>query len=271
MQRAITPQAVRWCVLAALIALAALAVLRQAAARQFSTDTDDHSALSALRLRGRQFVLLRLARALVIWLACAAGAVALAAALSPLTPVGEAPLAAPHPRAVSVDPLVTLIRVPRVVAAVLLLSSSAPSRMPAPPALAGAASRARPVRGPRRGRYPRAAQRAHPRPVRAVTCRAATRPRGSALLRTVLAVTALRRATVFGQPDPLIHSPALYGRRTREVQQPDRTAPSSPPAAAQPAAYPPSPVTWPRVEINVNAALARPRVTVPARLPDLCP
>ena len=121
-QRAITPQAVGWWVLAGLIALAGLAVLGQAAARQFSTDVDDHDALSALGLRGRQFVLLGLVRAFVIGLAGAAGAVALAAALSPLTPVGEARLATADPGAVSVDPLVTLIGVPAVVAAVLLLS-----------------------------------------------------------------------------------------------------------------------------------------------------
>ena len=64
-QRAITPQAVGWWVLAGLIALAGLAVLGQAAARQFSTDVDDHDALSALGLPGRQFVLLGLARAFV--------------------------------------------------------------------------------------------------------------------------------------------------------------------------------------------------------------
>ena len=45
-QRAITPQAVGWWVLAGLIALAGLAVLGQAAARQFSTDAVDHDSLS---------------------------------------------------------------------------------------------------------------------------------------------------------------------------------------------------------------------------------
>ena len=64
--RAIAPQAVGWWVLAGLIALAGLAVLGQAAARQFSTDADDHAALSAMGLRARQFVLLGLARAFVI-------------------------------------------------------------------------------------------------------------------------------------------------------------------------------------------------------------
>jgi hypothetical protein len=52
--------------LAGLIALASLAVLGQAAARQFSTDADDHAALSAMGLRARQLVLLGLARAAAI-------------------------------------------------------------------------------------------------------------------------------------------------------------------------------------------------------------
>ena len=158
-----------WWVLAGLIALAGLAVLGQAAARQFSTDIDDHDALSALGLRGRQFVLLGLARAFVIGLAGAAGAVALAAALSPLTPVGEARLAAAVPDGVG-GPIGRALGVPAVVAAVLLLSVWPAMRHarrgpaePLPPAGAG------PVRGPRGGRGRRAAQRAHRRPVRART------------------------------------------------------------------------------------------------------
>jgi hypothetical protein len=75
-QRAIKPQAVGWWVLAGLIALAGLVVLGQAAARQFSTDVDDHDALSALGLRGRQFVLLGLAQAFIIGVAAAALAAA---------------------------------------------------------------------------------------------------------------------------------------------------------------------------------------------------
>ena len=214
-QRAITPQAVGWWVLAGLIALAGLAVLGQAAARQFSTDTDDHDALSALGLRGRQFVLLGLARALIIGVAGAAGAVALAAALSPLTPVGEARLAAADPGAVSVDPLVTLVGVPGVVAAVLLLSiwpavrHARPARPePLPPAGGLARSVVRAV----------AAVGAPPSVligVRYALERGRGRtpvPVGSALLGTVLAVTALSAATVFGASlTRLINSPALYG------------------------------------------------------------
>jgi putative ABC transport system permease protein len=214
-QRAIAPQAVGWWVLAGLIALAGLAVLGQAAARQFSTDVDDHDALSAMGLRGRQFVLLGLARAFVIGVAGAAGAVALAAALSPLTPVGEARLAAADPGTVSVDPLVTLIGVPAVVAAVLLLSvwpairHARPARPdPLPPAGGLARSVVRAV----------AAAGAPPSVligVRYAFERGRGRtpvPVGSALLGTVLAVTALSATAVFGASlTQLINSPALYG------------------------------------------------------------
>jgi ABC-type lipoprotein release transport system permease subunit len=213
-QRAITPQVVGWWVLAGLIALAGLVVLAQAAARQFSTDTEDHDALSALGFQGRQFVLLGLARALVIGLAGAAGAVALAGALSPLTPVGEARLAAADPGIVSVDPLVTLIGVPGVVAAVLLLSVWPAVRYarPARPDPLPAGGLARSVVGAV------AAVGAPPSVligVRYAFERGRGRvpvPVGSALLGTVLAVTALSATTVFGASlTGLINSPALYG------------------------------------------------------------
>ena len=85
-QRSITPQAVGWELLAALAALAGLAVIGQAAARQFATDDGDHEALAAMGLRARQFVLLGLARALLIGVAGAAGAVVLAAPDTSLRP-----------------------------------------------------------------------------------------------------------------------------------------------------------------------------------------
>jgi hypothetical protein len=214
-QRAIKPQAVGWWVLAGLIALAGLLVLGQAAARQFSTDVDDHDALSALGLRGRQFVLLGLARAFIIGVAGAAGAVALAAALSPLTPVGEARLATADPGAVSVDPLVTLIGVPAVVAAVLLLSvwpairharPARPDPLPPTGGLARSVVRAVAAVGAPPSmligvRY--ALERGRGRP---------SVPVGSALLGTVLAVTALSATAVFGASLAwLIKTPALYG------------------------------------------------------------
>jgi ABC-type lipoprotein release transport system permease subunit len=214
-QRSIAPQAVGWWVLAGLIGLAGLAVLGQAAARQFSTDADDHEALSAMGLRSRQFVQLGLARAFVIGLAGAAGAAALAAALSPLTPVGEARLAAADPGAVSLDPLVAVIGLPGVVTALLLLSLWPAIRharqrrvasLPLPAGLAGSVVRAVAATGAPPSllvgvRY--ALERGRGR---------APVPVGTALLGMVLAVTALTATTVFGASLTwLINSPALYG------------------------------------------------------------
>jgi len=212
-QRAIRPQAVGWWVLAGLAALAGLAVIGQAAARQFVTDQDDRLALSAVGLRAGQFVALGLARAAIIGAVGAAGAVALAAALSPLTPVGAARLAASSAGAVVVDPLVTVTGVLATVAAVVALSAW--------PAV-------------RHARLPRGGPPARPVPValvRAVAWIGAPPsaligvryalergrgrqqvPVGTALLGTALAVAALCATAVFGASlARLISSPALYG------------------------------------------------------------
>jgi ABC-type lipoprotein release transport system permease subunit len=212
-QRSIKPQAVGWWVLAGLAALAGLAVIGQAAARQFVSDQDDHQALAAVGLRVRQFVALGLARAAIIGAAGAAGAVGLAALLSPLTPVGEARLAAPSAGSVVLDPLLTVIVVVGTVMAVVALSAwpavrharllrSGPSVRPEPVALIRVMARVSVppavligvrhalVRG--RGR--------HPVPV------------GTALLGMVVAVAALCATAVFGASlTHLISTPALYG------------------------------------------------------------
>jgi len=212
-QRAIKPQAVGWWVLAGLAALAGLAVVGQAAARQFVTDRDDRQALSAVGLRARQFVALGLARAGIIGTAGAAGGVALAALLSPLTPVGEARLATGSPGRVVIDPLVTVIGALAVVTAVVALSawpavrharllSGGPPRQPVPVALVRAVAwigappsvligvRYALERG--RGRQPV--------------------PVWTALLGMVMAVAALCATAVFGASlTRLTSSPALYG------------------------------------------------------------
>jgi FtsX-like permease family protein len=212
-ERAIWPQAVGWWVLAGLVALAGLAVIGQAASRQFVTDQDDHQALSAVGVRGGQFVALGLMRAAIIGAAGAAGAVALAAALSPLTPVGEARLATGSPGRVVIDPLVVVAGALATVTLVVALSAwpaarharqqdADPPRRPAPAplvrALAGTGAPPSAVIGVRhalergRGR----------RPV----------PVGTALLGMVMAVAALCATAVFGASlTRLISSPALYG------------------------------------------------------------
>jgi ABC-type lipoprotein release transport system permease subunit len=212
-QRAIGPQAVGWWVLAGLAALAGLAVIGQAASRQFVTDQDDHAALSAMGVRTGQFVTLGLARAAIIGAAGAAGAVALAAALSPLTPVGEARLATGSPGGIVIDPLVMAAGALATAAVVVALSAwpavryarrqrgDLPRRpVPAPlvRALAGTGAPPSAVIGVRhalergRGR----------RPV----------PVGTALLGMVMAVAALCATAVFGASlTRLVTSPALYG------------------------------------------------------------
>jgi hypothetical protein len=212
-QRAIWPQAVGWWVLAGLVPLAGLAVIGQAASRQFVTDQDDHQALSAVGVRSGQFVALGLMRAAIIGAAGAAGAVALAAALSPLTPVGEARLATGSPGRVVIDPLVVVAGALATVTLVVALSAwpaarharrqdAGPPRRPAPAplvrALAGTGAPPSAVIGVRhalergRGR----------RPV----------PVGTALLGMVMAVAALCATAVFGASlTRLISSPALYG------------------------------------------------------------
>src|SRR5207247_11081639 len=93
----IHPQAVGWWVLAALAALAAVAVVGQALARQASAESTDHPALVAVGLSPRQLTAVSMLRTLAVAVAGAAGAMAVAALLSPLAPVGEARLAEPSP------------------------------------------------------------------------------------------------------------------------------------------------------------------------------
>ncbi len=93
----IRPQAVGWWILAALTALAGLAVLAQALARQALAEDDDFPVLTTLGLRPRDLAALGLLRAAVIAVAGAVAGVAIAVALSPIAPLGEARLADPDP------------------------------------------------------------------------------------------------------------------------------------------------------------------------------
>ena len=212
-QASIRPQVIGWYVLTGLAALAALAVIGQAMARQTAAERADHPALSALGVRPREFVRLALLRALLTGAAGAAGAVLIAVLASPLTPVGEARLAVPSPGRLSLDLAVVLPGALAVLAAV-----TAVSVWPA-------------IRHARllRNRAPWQAA-----PVTVVAGRAATQARlpapaligirhafehsrdgqpvGTALLGTLMAVAALCATAVFGASlAHLISSPALYG------------------------------------------------------------
>ena len=212
-QRSIRPQAAGWLGLACLVALAGLAVVGQAAARQFTVDADDHETLAALGLGVRQFVTIGLVRAAVIGTAGAAGAVALAAALSPLTPVGEARLADNAAGAIVLDPAITAIGAVAAVFVTIALSAW--------PAVRNARLRRRAAGLPL---FPGLA-------VRAVTWTGAPAaavigvryalergrgrrpvPVGTALLGSVLALAALCATAIFGASlARLIATPALYG------------------------------------------------------------
>jgi ABC-type lipoprotein release transport system permease subunit len=209
----IHPQAVGWWVLAILAALAGLAVIGQALGRQSVVEGQENPTLAALGLPRRQLVVLAMARNLFVALAGAAGAVIVAFALSPLTPVGEARLAEPSTGLVF-DPLVLLLGALATVMVVLVLGiwpavrasrlrigedrglDAHPSSIVAHLAATGAPPSA--VIGVRhaleRGRG------------------AASVPVGTALFGTALAVMALCATAVFGASlSHLAATPALYG------------------------------------------------------------
>ncbi len=209
----IHPQAVGWWVLAVLAALAGLAVIGQALSRQSIVESEEYPSLVAVGLLRRQLIVLGTARNLMVALVGAAGAVIVAFALSPLTPVGEARLAEPS-TGLAFDPLVLLLGALGTVVVVLLLGIWPTVR----------ASRAR-VGGERAsGIHPSsivakvAATGAPPSAVIGVRHAlergrgAASVPVGTALFGSVLAVAALCATVVFA--DSLTHlttTPVLYG------------------------------------------------------------
>ena len=209
----IRPQVIGWYVLAGLAALAALAVIGQAIARQSVTERADHPVLSALGMQPREFVLVALARALLIGATGAAGAVLVTVLVSPLTPVGEARIAVPSPGSMSFDPIVLPFGVLAVLAAVTAVSAwpavrharllrSRPQRQAAPVAVA--AARAAALAG-----LPATALIGIRR---ALERGQGGQPVGTALLGTVMAVAALCATAVFGASlTHLVSSPALYG------------------------------------------------------------
>ena len=212
-QASIRPQVIGWYVLTGLAALAALAVIGQAMARQTVAERADHQALSTLGVRPREFVLLALLRTLLTGAAGVAGAVLTAVLASPLTPVGEARLAVPAPGRMSFDLVIVLPGALAMLVAVIAVSawpavrqarplSGRPSWRPAPVTVAAgrAAARAR-LPAPALIGIRHALERGRD-----------GQPVGTALLGTVMAVAALCATGVFGASlTHLVSSPALYG------------------------------------------------------------
>jgi putative ABC transport system permease protein len=116
----IHPQAVGWWVLAVLAALVGLAVIGQALGRQSVVESEGYPSLVALGMPRRHLALLGTARNLTVAVFGAAGAIIVAFALSPLTPVGEARLAEPS-TGLAFDPLVLLLGALTTVVVVVLL------------------------------------------------------------------------------------------------------------------------------------------------------
>ncbi|HEY2287709.1 MAG TPA: ABC transporter permease [Streptosporangiaceae bacterium] len=209
----IHPQAFGWRVLAGLAALAAVAVVGQALARQASAESADHPVLAALGLSPWQFAARIMLRTLVVAVAGAAAGIGLATLLSPLAPLGEARLAEPAPGLAFDAPVLGLGAL--VTVAVVLVLGVLPALRAArihkaggraqatrPSAVAGAAAAAGAPPGAVIG-IRHAVERG--RGSRAV-------PVGTALIGSVAGVAALCATAVFGSSlAHLTGTPALYG------------------------------------------------------------
>jgi putative ABC transport system permease protein len=89
-QGSIQPQAVGWWLFALLAGLAGIALVAQALSRQSIIERESYPTLSSLGMRPNQLLGLGMLRAAAIGVVGMLGAVAVAFAVSPLTPVGEA-------------------------------------------------------------------------------------------------------------------------------------------------------------------------------------
>ncbi len=212
-QSSLHPEAVGWWVLALVAGLAGLAIAGQAVARQAIVSSDNFPTLAALGTRPRQLAAVGITRTAVIGVAGGVVSVVLAAALSPLTPVGEARIADPSP-GFSLDPLVLPLGALGVVVAVVALGLWPAIRAARPTGSDAAPPPARP------SHVVAALARAGAPPAAVIGVRHALErgrgrgavPVGTALLGTALALTALCGTAVFGASlSHLASTPNLYG------------------------------------------------------------
>jgi ABC-type lipoprotein release transport system permease subunit len=210
----IHPQAVGWWILAGLAGLVGLAVVAQALARQSTMEADTYSTLQALGISRRQLMLLGLSGTLLIGIGGVIGGVALAFLLSPLTPVGEARLADPSP-GFAFDPSILLLG---ALAALVITVALGVWPVISSTRTSASAQMTRPARSSRVATF---LSSAGCPPSALIGVRHALErgrgrnavPVGSALLGSILAVTALCATAVFGASlTHLTDTPALYGQ-----------------------------------------------------------
>jgi ABC-type lipoprotein release transport system permease subunit len=216
-QQTITPQVTGWNLLALLAALAALAVVGQAFGRQSAAQVESYPTLRALGVRPAELFRLGVVSATSIGLLGAVGAVGLAWALSPLTPLGVARLAAPS-TGFEFDPLVLGVGAIGVV--LLCVALGALPAWRSSRAL-GDGRRLEPASARGSAVFARWRAGASGLPSALVGTRRALQrgtggaalPVGTALLGSSLAVTALVATAVFGAGlSNLTRTPALYGQ-----------------------------------------------------------
>lgn len=96
-ERAIRPQAVALALFALALALTGLLIVGQVAVRTLAAAAQDNGTLAALGMTRRQLFAASMAEMATAMVTGAIGAAAIAIAASPLTPIGPARLAEPHP------------------------------------------------------------------------------------------------------------------------------------------------------------------------------
>ena len=212
-EASIHPQAIGWWLLAGLAALVGLVVVGQALGRQSMAEGEEFPMMVALGVNRRQLVLLGTARNFVVGLAGALGAVAIAVILSPIAPLGEARIAESS-TGIAFDGLVLTIGVFATLVVVSVLGvwpsvraarNTQPDQQRAPGSTSSLASYLWSIGMPPSVviGFRNALERGRVR---------SSVPVGSALLGTVLAVTALCGAAVFGASlSNLTTTPKLYG------------------------------------------------------------
>jgi hypothetical protein len=215
-ERAIRPQAVALALFALALALTGLLIVGQVAVRTLAAAAQDNGTLAALGMTRSQLFTASMAEMVTDTVAGATGAVAIAIAASPLTPIGPARLAEPHP-GVSVNAGVLAAGAAAIVALLAARVVVTAWRQ------AGARPAADPVE-PSSRRRPRLAERLSwaGAPLAAVTgvrfaldpgTGRASVPVRSAMLGLAIAVAAVAGAGTFGANLlRLVGTPSLYGQ-----------------------------------------------------------